>query len=311
LVDDCRVLGAVGHVWRRQGTYRRRDPEPMQRWQCGACGQTTTRRPGRPAPPHLKPGPLRGHTVQGVGGIDAFWDSLAANVVRAGLHESVRMAARTVGVHPVTAHRWVKARNRFDSAKGVEWELLSGALEAVRAPRSLPKAFGLDDWRKIRGWKYPQFSEGDFGEPEESRLIRREGTVLWQVLLDAAAIASVVVGEGSPLDFASCAPDISTDSTDALREGGLMGRPSKVRHYVYWLSFEHTQWDAWAIARVYTRTRLIGLSRVRFRWLPEMTLRVDLPRAWSSYDSVTIPVPSATLTHHRTPLTFPLELKLG
>lgn len=311
MVDECMVLGARGHLWRKQGTYLRRDEDkPVQRWQCGACGKTTTRRRGRPMPLHRKPGRQRGHTIQSVGGLDAFWEAVAENVVQVGLHESVRMAAGTVGVHSATAHRWLKARDRIDSARGVEGKLLSGALEALRAPGGLPEATGIDHWRQIRGWKYPQFSEGNFGEPRDSRLIRRDGEALWRVFLEAAAIACIVVGEGGPLGFASCVPDMSADTLDALREGGLLERRTRGRQYTYWLTFDHTQWDAWATARVCTRTRLVGVSRVRFEWLPEMTLRVDLPRAWKSYDSVTIPVPSATMTHHRTPLIFPLELKL-
>lgn len=312
MADECRVLGAQGHAWRGQGTYRRRDGEVVRRWQCGGCGQTTTRRAGRPMPTRRKPGPRRGHSIQRVGGLTTFWEAVAYNSVRVGLHESVSTAASVLGVHPSTARRWFRGPLPVDLVNGVEGRLLSGAREAARANTGLPKAVGTDDWRRMRGWKYPQYSEGNFGEPEESRLIRRAGAAVWEVLLDAAAVASVVVGEGSPLDFASRAPHISTESIDALRAGGLLGRPRRVRHYTYWLTFDHTQWDAWATARVCTRTRLVGSSRIRFRWLPEMTLRVDLPNAWKSYDdSVTIPVPSATQTHHRTSLTFPLELKLS
>lgn len=311
MVDECRVLGARGHVWRKQGRYIRKDEdEPVQRWQCGACGKTTTRRRGRPMPLRRKPGRRPGQTIQRVGGLDGFWEAVAANVVRVGLRESIRMAAYAVGVHPATAHRWLKACDRVNSATSVEGELLSGALEALRAPRGLPKAAGVGDWRQIRGWKYPQFSEGNFGEPSDSRLIRREGEALWRVFLEAAAIACVVVGEGEPLAFASRVPDRSAESLDALREGGLLERRTRGRKYTYWLTFEHTQWGAWATARVCTRTRLVGASTVRFEWLPEMTLRVDLPRAWKWYDSVTIPVPSATMTYHRTSLIFPLELTL-
>src|SRR5690606_28706710 len=118
------------------------------------------------------------------------------------------------------------------------------------------------------------------------------------VFLDAAAIACVVVGEGGPLGFASRVPDVSADTLDALREGGLLKRRVRLRQYTYWLTFDYSQWKAWATARVCTRTRLVGVSKVEFESLPEMTLRVDLPRAWKSYDSVTIPVPSATMTHH-------------
>lgn len=144
MVDECMVLGARGHLWRKQGTYLRRDEDkPVQRWQCGACGKTTTRRRGRPMPLHRKPGRQRGHTIQSVGGLDAFWEAVAENVVQVGLHESVRMAAGTVGVHSATAHRWLKARDRIDSARGVEGKLLSGALEAAADSRvEIPAVLG-------------------------------------------------------------------------------------------------------------------------------------------------------------------------
>jgi len=231
-------------------------------------------------------------------------------VVRVGLHESLTVAAQAVGVHAATAYRWLKARDRFDSAKGVEWKLLSSAIDAARGRRELPKA-DIDEWRRIQGWKYPQFSEGNFGEPKESRLLRREGSALWRLLLEAGSIASVVVGDASPLEFASRVPQISEDCLNALRDGGLLSRPRKARAYTYWLSFDRTQWEALAIARVCTRTRVIGTAKIRFSWLPPMCLRLDLARVWKLYDSVIVPVPSATLTHHRTPLTFPLELQVG
>lgn len=306
---QCSALGSVGHLWRQHGTYRRGDGRDVRRWQCGACRKTTTRRPGRDAPPRRRPGPHRGHTVTHSGGPEAFWALLAENVVRVGLHESTKVAAKAVGIHPTTGSRWLRTRARASSSD-VEGKLLSGALEALQGRRELPAAAGIDAWRRIRGWKYPQLSEGNFGEPKESRLLRREGRQLWSLLLEAASVASVVAGEGSPLEFGSLTPHLSEPSVDALREGGLLSRPVKDRRYSYWLSFEQTTWDSWAIAVVCTRTRVIGRARAKFSWLPPMTVRLDLDRAWSSWSSVIVPVPSATQTYHRTPLTFPLELQL-
>ena len=63
----------------------------------------------------------------------------------------------------------------------------------------VPQDAGLDTWRRIRGWKYPALSEGNFGEPEESGLLRREGQRIWDLLHEAASVAAVVVGGGGPL----------------------------------------------------------------------------------------------------------------
>ncbi len=65
---ECSVLGSVGHLWRKHGTYRRGDGRDIPRWQCGACLKTTTRRPGREAPPRRRPGPQMGHTAAHPGG---------------------------------------------------------------------------------------------------------------------------------------------------------------------------------------------------------------------------------------------------
>ena len=309
--EECSARASQGHLWRRHGTYRRSDGSLIQRWQCGECKKTTTRRPGRESPLIKRPGPQRGHTLERPEDQERFWAVLATHLVRVGLHEATKSAAKAVGVDPATGSRWLRLRRMFPTDSGIEWSLLSDALQVIRMPRpKLPKVTGIDRWREIRGWEHPELSEGNFGEPEYSRLLRRNGRRLWELLLRAGSVASVVAGDGSPLQFASLA-DVPEKRLQALRAGGLLSRPGRNRHHNYWLSFDHNVWESWATALVCTRTRVIGTAKGEFPRLPTMSVRLDLDGAWTSRGRVHIPVPSATRVHHRTPLTFPLEFDLG
>lgn len=307
----CNGSGPYGHIWRKNGRYRRQDGTLVYRWRCAGCGQNTTGRgrPGRDQPPEARRGPPRGHTVAHPDGWDAFWDALADHAVRVGLHEAVKVAATAVGVDRSTASRWIRrTKLMLGEEAGVEMELLQAALEVNKGRYEVPTATAdcVRLWRTIRAWEYlPEF-DPDL-EPDLSRELRRQTHRLWVLLLRSAAVAAVTVGDPGPLEFRQLS-HFTSDGVETLRAGGLLDRPPQRKSFAYWLSFEQRESDSLARVYVCTRTRVVGVATSLFPRMPSLSVRLAPGRATREGSRVLIPVPGAALVHEGARLTFPLEL---
>lgn len=312
---NCPKSGA-GHRWRRYGSYRRKgDGKEVQRWQCVWCEQTTIQRPGFDDRPPQHPGPGRGHRIDHPEGYAAFRPMFFREIRRVGLYEALHVVAAQLGVHRLTVRRWVEEM----SVSQVPSPVVAGALDIMRGSRAVPKVEGLDDWRGVWGW---QHRNQDYAAPHTEdvyRSLRDRGLGLWQLLLRAASIACLVVGDPRPLQFRQ--GFVSSDpSVDELTKGGLLGRDYRDRTLSYWVSFSSklaekssfgSSWSNVVTAMVCSRTRVLGVAESesinRLEW-PSMTVRLDVDGTRRTHGGVLIPVPSATIWTRDPPLSFPLHL---
>lgn len=314
--EHCRARDpGESHIWRKHGWHTVPDGSSVQRWQCRECKQTTIQRPDDESSQPPRPGPERGHTAEHPEGTTAFWSALDRHMYRVGLYEAARLASREVGVHETTGWRWIKNPQR----RGMKWwnqvvsdpGLLLPALGVIRGFNTkMPSPRGVDAWQFMLLWKHLP----DIPEPPASRVLREFGWQVWLSLLESACQAALVVGNGNPLRFATRLGVPTVGAVKDLRDGGLLSRAHGARRFTYWFSFDPPEaeypYDHAMVTYVCTRTRVVGRTVDELSsdaWV-QLTVRLDLDNATAGEDTITVPVPTATVMYHRTPLEFPLEL---